>query len=67
MQQLNICVLMGGWSNERSISLQSGEQVLGACKQLYSKAWGLDLKSASDLSVLLQERPDVCFIALHGR
>ena len=66
MEDLNICVLMGGWSNEREISLKSGNAVLDACKRLYSNAWGLDLKSAADLDQLLCCKPDVCFVALHG-
>ncbi len=66
MSEVKVCVLMGGWSAEREISLKSGAQVLQACERLGYVCRALDVKQVQDLNLLLSDRPDVTIIALHG-
>ena len=61
----HVAVLMGGWSNERPVSLSSG----GACAQALRNAGYevTELDVGRDVANVLQElRPDVAFNALHG-
>ena len=61
-----VAVLMGGWGEEREISLKTGEQVVGALRSLGHVP--LPIVAGPDLDLeLRQARPDVCFLALHGR
>ncbi|MDD5447659.1 MAG: D-alanine--D-alanine ligase [Actinomycetota bacterium] len=64
--KLKIAVLMGGKSLERSISLKSGERVANALRERGYAVVELDV---DDLLVptLLQQSPDVAYIALHGK
>ena len=61
-----IAVLMGGWSAEREVSLATGRAVEGALKRLGypCRSVDVDRRVAEDLSA---ERPDLAFVALHGR
>jgi D-alanine-D-alanine ligase len=65
-KDLNVVVLMGGWSSEREVSLTSGQGVVEA---LRSRGWtnvtpvDMDRNVASVLTAI---RPDVVFNALHG-
>lgn len=65
-KDLNVVVLMGGWSSERDVSLTSGQGVVEA---LRSRGWtnvtpvDMDRNVASVLTAI---RPDVVFNALHG-
>ncbi|MGB9860162.1 MAG: D-alanine--D-alanine ligase [Moorellaceae bacterium] len=63
---MKIAVLMGGPSSEREISLKSGEAVYQALLSKGHEAYKLDL-SPSIASELLAHRPDLVFIALHGK
>lgn len=63
---LSVCVLMGGWSGEREISLITGAGVLAACESLGYEAWSIDVCDATALNALLDRRPDICMIAMHG-
>ena len=65
LQKLHVAVLMGGWSNERPVSLMSGE---GVAKALESKGHHVTrIDMDSDVALRLAEvRPDVVFNALHG-
>jgi D-alanine-D-alanine ligase len=61
-----VLVLMGGTSEERAISLQSGNNV---CKALEEKGYqveSLDLNKDT-LTTIADIAPDVVFIALHGK
>ena len=61
-----ICVLKGGKSPEREISLKSGKAIEEAlCKAGY---YTLSIDPAEDerLSLLIREKVDAVFIALHG-
>lgn len=63
IQPLNVTVMLGGFSREREISLQSGAAVAGALRELGHRASELDVR---DENWILPEGTDVVFIALHG-
>jgi D-alanine-D-alanine ligase len=61
----HVAVLMGGWSNERPVSLKSG----AACSQALRNAGYqvTEVDVGRDIAdVLVQLKPDVVFNALHG-
>jgi len=61
-----VAVLKGGRSLEREVSLRSGARVEDALKRLGHEVHGLDVDH--DLVRRLRDlRPDLCFLALHGR
>jgi D-alanine-D-alanine ligase len=62
-----VVVVSGGWSSEREISLLSGRNVFEALRRQGIEAVSFDLTSPRDLPKLLKEKPDVIFIALHGK
>src|SRR5215211_199397 len=65
-KDLNVVVLMGGWSSEREVSLTSGR---GVAEALRERGWtnitevDMDRNVAQVLGAI---RPDVVFNALHG-
>lgn len=61
----HVCVLMGGWSNEREVSLVSGQAVSSALRNAGYRVTDIDVKPDIH-DVLLKVRPDVAFNALHG-
>jgi len=64
-RKLHVVVLMGGWSNERPVSLMSGEGVADALEAKGHRVTRLDMDR--DVAVrLAQAKPDVVFNALHG-
>jgi D-alanine-D-alanine ligase len=66
-QNIEVLVLMGGWSSEREVSLVSGEGIANALKNLGYRVRTYDLKR--DLQELLNHlspRPNLIFNALHG-
>ncbi|MBU1996609.1 MAG: UDP-N-acetylmuramate--L-alanine ligase [Candidatus Omnitrophica bacterium] len=63
-------VLMGGYSNEREISLKSGKAILKALKAEGCRAVGIDIVDRDVdkiMDVILSEQIDTAFIALHGK
>jgi len=62
----HVAVLMGGWSAEREVSLNSGEACAKALEEEGYRVTRIDVRRdiASQLERL---RPDVAFNALHGR
>lgn len=65
LPKLHIAVLMGGWSNERSVSLSSGEGVATALESKGHTVTRIDMDR--DVAQKLAEaKPDVVFNALHG-
>lgn len=62
----NILVLMGGHSTEREVSLRSGAAVTAALQEAGFQATALDL-TAETLPQLLTAKPDLAFLALHGK
>ena len=62
----NVAVLMGGWSAERDVSLNSGEACGRALEAAQFKVMPIDVKR--NIAEVLQDlRPDVAFNALHGK
>ena len=61
-----IAVLMGGRSLERPVSLRSGKRVARALKDRGYPVLGLDVDE-SMVPTLKSERPDLVYIALHGK
>jgi D-alanine-D-alanine ligase len=65
LPKLHVAVLMGGWSNERPVSLMSGEGVAAALEEREHKVTRIDMDR--DVAQRLAEtKPDVVFNALHG-
>lgn len=63
---LRVAVLKGGPSAERDVSLSSGAECAGALSRAGYDV--VEIDAGGDLaSVLLSEKPDVVFNALHGR
>jgi D-alanine-D-alanine ligase len=64
-QQIHVAVLMGGWSNERPVSLMSGNGVADALERVGYKVSRVDMDRnvAQTLAAL---KPDLVFNALHG-
>ncbi len=62
----HVAVLMGGWSAEREVSLNSGEACAKALARCGYKVSAIDV-SRDIASELTKLSPDVCFNALHGR
>lgn len=65
LPKLHIAVLMGGWSNERPVSLMSGECVAEALEARGHKVTRIDMDRNVALR-LAEAKPDVVFNALHG-
>jgi D-alanine-D-alanine ligase len=65
-KDLNIVVLMGGWSAERPVSLMSGEGVAEALRERgFTNVTAVDM-DRNVAQVLAGIRPDLVFNALHG-
>ncbi|MEO6114687.1 MAG: D-alanine--D-alanine ligase [Sphingomicrobium sp.] len=65
-RDLNIVVLMGGWSAERPVSLMSGNGVADALEERgFTNVTRIDM-DRNVAAVLAAIRPDVVFNALHG-
>ncbi len=63
-----VCVLMGGWSSEREVSLVSGAAVAEALRAGRFEVATIDLdRDPGRWLAQLDPRPDVVFNALHGR
>jgi D-alanine-D-alanine ligase len=61
-----VAVLKGGRSLERQVSLRSGARVEDALERLGHEVVGIDVDHAL-VARLRDARPDVAFVALHGR
>ena len=65
LPHLHILVLMGGWANEREVSLMSGKGVADALEWRGHRVTRLDM--GRDVAARIAEAaPDVVFNALHG-
>lgn len=65
LPKLHVAVLMGGWSNERPVSLMSGEGVAKALEERGHTVTRIDM--GRDVAQRLADAaPDVVFNALHG-
>jgi len=66
MQSKHVAVLMGGWSVEREVSLNSGAECANALEREGYRVTRVDVQP--DIAAMLAElRPDAAFNALHGR
>ena len=65
LQQLHIAVLMGGWANERPVSLMSGEGVAKALEERGHRVTRIDM-DRNVAARIADAAPDVVFNALHG-
>ncbi len=61
----HVAVLMGGWSNERAVSLNSGERVAEALESRGHRVTRIDM-DRNVAARLAEAAPDVVFNALHG-
>ena len=65
LPKLHILVLMGGWANEREVSLMSGNGVADALEARGHRITRIDM--GHDVAArIAQAKPDVVFNALHG-
>ena len=62
---IHIAVLMGGWANERPVSLMSGEGVAKALEERGHKVTRIDM-DRQVAARIAEAKPDVVFNALHG-
>ncbi|POF28719.1 D-alanine--D-alanine ligase [Roseibium marinum] len=61
----HVAVLMGGWVNERPVSLSTGKECADALEEAGYRVTRIDVDR--NISAVLRElRPDVAFNALHG-
>ena len=65
LEKLHIAVLMGGWANERPVSLMSGSGVADALESRGHTVTRIDMDR--DVAArIVEANPDVVFNALHG-
>jgi D-alanine-D-alanine ligase len=62
-----VAVLMGGRSAEREVSLNTGAQVAAALAECGYDVVPIDTGAAGFIEAIRDARPDVVFVALHGR
>ena len=66
-KNLRIAVVCGGVSTEREVSLRSGKSIQDALqKKGYSESYLFDL-TKDNIGQLLQNKPDIAFLGLHGK
>lgn len=61
-----VCVLKGGTSAEREVSLKSGQAIEEALRRAGYSVVSIDFKEVENICSLKKEQIDVVFIALHG-
>lgn len=65
---MKICVLYGGTSSEREVSLSSGKGIINALKKKNHDVIGIDFQGTKDcLRKIMDLDVDLFFIGLHGR
>ena len=66
-KEKKVMVVCGGFSSEREVSLRSGKAVYSALQKVgYTNATLFDL-TRENAGEIIQARPDIVFIALHGK
>lgn len=66
-KSVNVAVLSGGLSNERPISLASGREVSKALAEMGYCVTSIDTADPGYISLLQETKPDIAFLALHGK
>ena len=64
---MRIAVLAGGRTPERDVSLRSGHRMTSSLADLGHDAWIIDPGEVSLVGSLGERRPDLCWLALHGK
>jgi D-alanine-D-alanine ligase len=64
---MKVAVLGGGWTAEREVSLRSAHRVLTAVSELGHDAWLIDPGEVPLAEALLERRPELVWLALHGK
>ncbi len=64
-KKLHVAVLMGGWANERPVSLMSGEGVAKALESRGHQVTRIDM-DRQVAARIAEAKPDIVFNALHG-
>ncbi len=64
---MRIAVLAGGRTPERDVSLRSGQRMTASLIDLGHEAWIVDPGETSLVESLGERRPDLCWLALHGK
>ncbi|MEH6724028.1 MAG: D-alanine--D-alanine ligase [Qipengyuania sp.] len=65
LPKLHVVVLMGGWANERPVSLMSGEGIAKALEERGHRVTRIDM-DRHVAARIAEAAPDVVFNALHG-
>ena len=65
LKKIKIVIVAGGWSSERSVSINSGKNVFSTLKKNGYRVIFFDLKK-NNLTDLFKSKPDLIFNALHG-
>lgn len=65
LSKLHVAVLMGGWSNERPVSLMSGGEIAKVLEERGHRVTRIDM-DRQVAQRLAEAAPDVVFNALHG-
>lgn len=63
---MQIAVIMGGVSNEKEVSLKTGEAILKGLKELNYNVFPIYLKEKNYIEELRKHNFDLAFLALHG-
>ena len=64
---MRICVIAGGRTPERDVSLRGGHRVLAALEGAGHEATLLDPADVHLVEALKERAPDLCWLALHGK
>jgi len=64
---MNVAVLGGGHTPERDVSLRSAHRVRAALGELGHDAWLVDPGEVPLTEALLERRPDIVWLSLHGK
>ena len=65
LKKIRLVIVAGGWSSERSVSINSGKNVFNTLKKNGYKVIFFNLKK-NNLHELFNYKPDLIFNALHG-
>ena len=66
LKNKNIAVLMGGWNEEKEVSIDSGNAVYNSLQENSYNATKLTLAEDNLISQINLVKPDIVFNALHG-